>query len=104
MKVLDDFTEKTSEDQWSPSVENSVNYSLLPNFFTKYQDLHEADEITKIQRDLDETKIVLVDTIDKVLLRGEKLDELVTASRDLSRQSKLFFHGAKNRKVCCTFT
>jgi len=37
----------------------------------------EADKILKIQRELDETKIVLHKTIDSVLARGEKLDNLV---------------------------
>ena len=40
------------------------------------QDPAQADKLTKIQRDLDETKIILHKTIESVLDRGEKLDQV----------------------------
>lgn len=45
----------------------------------------------KIQKELDETKIVLHKTIESVLERGEKIDNLVAKSDGLSSQSKLFY-------------
>ena len=36
----------------------------------------QADKLTKIQQDLDETKIILHQTIESVLDRGEKLDQV----------------------------
>jgi hypothetical protein len=36
-----------------------------------------VDSILKIQKELDETKIVLHKTIESVLERGEKIDDLV---------------------------
>ena len=45
----------------------------------------------KIQRELDETKIVLHKTIESVLERGEKIDTLVEKSNDLSAQSRMFY-------------
>jgi hypothetical protein len=45
----------------------------------------------KIQRELDETKIVLHKTIESVLQRGEKIDDLVAKSDGLSAQSKMFY-------------
>ena len=45
----------------------------------------------KIQKELDETKIVLHKTIESVLERGEKIDSLVAKSDGLSSQSKLFY-------------
>ena len=38
-----------------------------------------ADKLAKIQRDLDETKIILHKTIESVLDRGEKLDQASAA-------------------------
>ena len=35
-----------------------------------------ADKLAKIQRDLDETKVILHKTIESVLDRGEKLDQV----------------------------
>lgn len=45
----------------------------------------------KIQKELDETKIVLHKTIESVLQRGEKIDDLVQKSDGLSSQSKMFY-------------
>ena len=39
------------------------------------QDPAAADKLAKIQRELDETKIILHKTIESVLDRGEKLDQ-----------------------------
>ena len=52
-------------------------------------------------QDLDETKIVLHQTIDSVLRRGEKLDALVEKSNDLSIASQMFYKTAKKTNACC---
>ncbi|KAF1895610.1 hypothetical protein Lal_00041891 [Lupinus albus] len=58
--------------------------------FVHIFDPAEADKLMKIQRELDETKIILHKTIDSVLARGEKLDSLVEKSSDLSAASQSF--------------
>ncbi|KAL8891150.1 MAG: hypothetical protein Q9215_001746 [Flavoplaca cf. flavocitrina] len=55
----------------------------------------------KIQKELDETKIVLHKTIESVLERGEKIDSLVEKSDGLSAQSKMFYKQAKQQNSCC---
>lgn len=73
----------------------------------------------KIQKELDETKIVLHKTIESVLERGawladasyilpanvlsigEKIDSLVAKSDGLSAQSKMFYTQAKKQNSCC---
>jgi synaptobrevin family protein YKT6 len=67
----------------------------------KYQDPVNADQIMKIQKNLDETRDVLHKTIDSVLERGEKLEDLVERSGELSAQSKLFYKQAKRANSCC---
>jgi len=51
----------------------------------------------KVQAELDETKIILHKTIESVLQRGEKLDNLVERSDALSSQSRLFYKTAKKQ-------
>ena len=53
----------------------------------------------KVQAELDETKIVLHKTIESVLQRGEKLDNLVERSDALSAQSRLFYKSAKKQVI-----
>lgn len=102
-KVLDDFTMKVPKDQWESGKDSSIDFALLPSYLSKYQDPREADALTKIQGDLDETKIILKNTIESVLDRGEKLDELVNKSEQLSIQSKAFYKTAKKTNSCCSF-
>lgn len=54
-----------------------------------------------IRKELDETKMVLHQTIASVLERGEKLDTLVAKSEDLTLTSKTFYKGAKQQNGCC---
>lgn len=65
------------------------------------QDPAQADKLTKIQRDLDETKIVLHKTIESMLERGEKLENLVDKSSDLSLASQMFYKQARKTNSCC---
>lgn len=102
-KVLDDFTAKVPKDQWQTGSESTIDFTLLPSYLSKYQDPREADALTKIQGDLDETKIILRNTIASVLERGEKLDDLVSKSEQLSIQSKAFYKTAKKTNSCCSF-
>lgn len=103
-KVLDDFTQRITADQWQQGNESSISFTLLPGYLSKYQDPREADALTKMQGDLDETKIILRNTIEAVLERGEKLDDLVSKSEELSVQSKAFYKTAKKTNSCCNFS
>lgn len=50
---------------------------------------------------LDETKDIVIKNIDQMLERGEKLDDLVLQSEDLSFQSKAFANRAEDLNSCC---
>lgn len=54
----------------------------------------------KIQQELDETKIVLHKTIESVLERGEKIDNLVARSEGLSTASKMFYTQVRRQNLC----
>ncbi|BFZ01785.1 hypothetical protein BsWGS_04824 [Bradybaena similaris] len=100
-KVLDEFPDKCPKAQWSSVKENEAPFPELEGYLQKYQNPREADAMTKIQSELDETKIILHNTIEAVLQRGEKLDDLVEKSEGLSMQSKTFYKTAKKTNQCC---
>ncbi|KAJ8621154.1 hypothetical protein MRB53_029683 [Persea americana] len=103
-KVLDEY-ERNFKDSWrtiQTDVSATQSWPYLNEALTKFQDPAEADKLLKIQRDLDETKIILHKTIDSVLERGEKLDTLVEKSSDLSAASQMFYKQAKKTNQCCT--
>ncbi|KAG6494535.1 VAMP-like protein YKT61 isoform X1 [Zingiber officinale] len=100
--VLDEY-QKTFGESWRAQQTDSTQpWSFLTEALTKFQDPAEADKLLKIQRDLDETKIILHKTIDSVLARGERLDSLVEKSSDLSAASQMFYKQAKKTNQCCT--
>ncbi|PBK64007.1 snare protein YKT6 [Armillaria solidipes] len=82
-KLLDDFTAKIPQSSFS---DPSISFP-------------DADTIMRVQQELDETQIVLYKTIESVLQRGEKLDNLVDKSTALSAQSKLFWKTTKKNLV-----
>lgn len=109
-KLLDDFSDRVPESKWRSASEaarakgkatkaDGIDFPQIKDYLAKYQDPKQADNIMKIQQELDETKIILVrvgsftlsgqvkhvslaqnKTIESVLERGEKLDTLVDKS------------------------
>ncbi|CAI9098896.1 OLC1v1035630C4 [Oldenlandia corymbosa var. corymbosa] len=101
-QVLDEY-QKVFGDSWkSAQADNTQPWPYLTEALAKFQDPAEADKLLRIQRELDETKIILHKTIDSVLARGEKLDSLVEKSSDLSTASQMFYKQAKKTNQCCT--
>ncbi|KAL3230493.1 Uncharacterized protein RNJ44_00942 [Nakaseomyces bracarensis] len=103
-KVLDEYLVAHPADQWKniQATNDTLKMSELSTYISKYQDPAQADAIMKVQQELDETKIVLHKTIENVLQRGEKLDNLVDKSESLTASSKMFYKQAKKTNSCCT--
>lgn len=101
-KILDDFTGQVPDRAlWTAGAEVPGFAGPLDVYLKKYQAPETADPLTKVQAELDETKIILHSTISAVLERGEKLDDLVAKSEGLSMQSKTFYKTAKKTNACC---
>lgn len=101
-KLMDQFlSEVPLKTVQAATKDGDVPYPALKEYLNNYQDANAASSIAKIQQELDETKIVLHKAIDSVLQRGEKLDDLVAKSSDLSAQSKMFYKSAKKQNSCC---
>jgi synaptobrevin family protein YKT6 len=68
----------------------------------RYQDPTEADKISKIEKELDEVKGIVIKSMDDILRRGEALESLMQKSEDLSQVSYQFYRTAKKNNQCCT--
>ncbi|KAL1335212.1 hypothetical protein HN51_064146 [Arachis hypogaea] len=101
-KVMDEYQKSFGESWRTVDKDSTQSWPFLDEALIKFQDPHEADKLLKIQKDLDETKIILHQTIESVLARGEKLDSLVEKSSDLSAASQMFYKQAKQTNQCCT--
>ncbi|KAJ3272416.1 palmitoyltransferase [Terramyces sp. JEL0728] len=101
-KCLDEFKSKFPRRDITPET-TSQRYPELRQHLEKAQDPQSNDPFMKVQRELDETKVILHKTMDSLLQRGEKLDDLVQRSDQLSAQSKMFYKTAKKTNACCTY-
>eukprot|EP01136_Pigoraptor_vietnamica_P013750 Opistho-1_new@55135 len=99
-KSIEDLCKAHSKDVYTKTTV-PLSFPLLQQHLTKYQNPQEADALSKVQKDLDETKIILHKTIEGVLDRGEKLENIVERTNDLSAQSKLFYKNAAKTNSCC---
>jgi synaptobrevin family protein YKT6 len=90
-QIVDEFLTANPRATWANAQNPKIEMPQLNGYITKYQDPKQADSILRIQQELDETKIVLHKTIESVLERGEKLDNLVERSNALSGTSRMFY-------------
>ncbi|VDM16907.1 unnamed protein product [Hydatigera taeniaeformis] len=90
-KVLEDFSTEYSPSTWATMSAGGANMRKLGEYLIKYQDPCQADSLSKLQADVEDTTQILHQTLETLIERGEKLDDLVIKSEDLSSQSKLFY-------------
>ncbi|KAF2712596.1 synaptobrevin [Pleomassaria siparia CBS 279.74] len=106
-KICDEFLTKYPRTAYANVTKQAagatppLTFPELKDYIVKYQDPQQADSIAKIQRELNDTKDVLHKTIESMLERGEKIDNLVAKSDGLSAQSKMFYTQAKKQNSCC---
>ena len=84
----------------SATADGACKFARLEPALVEYQEPTKVDRIARVDKQLAETKEVLHRTIESVLQRGEKLDDLVEKSGNLSAQSKMFYRTA-NKTSCC---
>ncbi|CAG9463283.1 unnamed protein product [Pedinophyceae sp. YPF-701] len=102
-EVVDQFLREFGESWRQQTADVTAAEPMLTSALERFQDPAQADKLMKIQRDLDETKVILHRTIESMLERGEKLDNLVTKSEDLSLASQMFYKQARKSNSCCSF-
>jgi vesicle-associated membrane protein 7 len=63
------------------------------------------DKIIKLQNKLDDVKDVMIDNIEKILERGDKLDNLQQATDDIADSANDFRRGTGKikRNMCCNY-
>eukprot|EP00760_Papus_ankaliazontas_P015590 PhM_4_TR16605/c0_g3_i1/m.5471/K08516/YKT6; synaptobrevin homolog YKT6 len=103
--TVSDFAERFRA-QWEAPEKPKDGYvskfnGELDAVLAKFQDPSEADKILKIQKELDETKLIMHQAIDSLLERGAKIDDLVEKSSELGTASKAFYKTAKSQNQCC---
>jgi len=100
-KILEEVVKQFGDQVYSFKTDQNLKVVGLDQMLARYEQPIEVDNIMKITKDLGETKEVLLKSIDKILERGEKLEDLMERSQDLSFQSKAFMKTSKDLNGCC---
>ena len=101
IECLGDFTNNIG-DAWKERSDDFIfTIDSYKKYIVNYEKPENFDKIMQIQNKVDETKEVLYKSIDKILERGEKIEDLIAKTEDLSYSSKLFYKQSKKLNRCC---
>ena len=95
---MDQFTNKNNIQIKNSYTDFCLEFPEEFKTLLHYQNPEDYDKISKINKTLNETKDVMLQNIEKILERGEKIDDLVKRSHDLSKSSKKFYKNFKKTK------
>ncbi|KAG8178648.1 hypothetical protein JTE90_028705 [Oedothorax gibbosus] len=99
-KLLSDFSTKIPRRVWE-NAEEAVEYPYIEEMLGNFSDAKGLNTFSALQGEIDETRIILHTTIESLLQRGEKLDDLVNKADELSTQTKKFYLSARKTNACC---
>nr|XP_024647683.1 synaptobrevin homolog YKT6-like [Macaca nemestrina] len=98
-KVLDEFSKQVNRKDWPVGSPATIHSASLDGHLSRYQNPRDADPMTKVQAEPDETQIILHNAMDSLLERGEKLGGLVSKSEVLGTGA--FYKTARKQNSCC---
>ena len=100
-EAMRQFEAKLGNKWMNVDHDTELDFPEGQELLTKFQDPTEADKITKIEKELDEVKGIVIKSMDDILKRGEALESLMQKSEDLSQVSYQFYRTAKKNNQCC---
>jgi hypothetical protein len=80
---------------------NNIKSDNVEKIWNNYHEGKNADKVQQIKSELDETKVILLESIEKLLERGEKIDELVKKTEELNVGAITFAKKSKELNRCC---
>ncbi|KAJ0647446.1 putative Longin domain, v-SNARE, coiled-coil domain-containing protein [Helianthus annuus] len=93
-RIKDDFTKKYAGGKAATAVANSLNKEFGPKLKEQMQycmdHREEMSKVSKVKAQVTEVKGVMMENIEKVLDRGEKIDLLVDKTETLNSQAQGF--------------
>lgn len=100
-EAMRQFEAKQGNKWLKVETDTELDFPEGAEMLSKFQDPSEADKITKIEKELDEVKGIVIKSMDDILKRGEALESLMQKSEDLSQVSYQFYRTAKKNNQCC---
>lgn len=69
----------------------------------RFQDPKNADNLLRIKQNLEETQAIMVENLQKAMIREGTLEELVEKSQNISESTKVFVRNTKKLSKCCSY-
>lgn len=98
--LVEEF-KQTNTELSTINKDTEIPFKQLTQAIVDYQTPEKIDKIEKVKKELNESIEVIKGTIETIMDRGEKIDDLVKKSEDLSLNSQLFYSQAKKQNSCC---
>lgn len=100
---MEEFSNTVRAEEWTKSTKDNIfNVPSLEKVLNMYQDPKTVDKLTALRSDIEETKVVLHQTINSLIEREGKLQDLMDKTNDLSFHSKEILKKSKGLNSCCT--
>ena len=80
---------------------NVLDQYIFTNLWFKYQNPKDIDNIQKIQSDLDDTKIIILDSLNKLAERGATIENIAMKTEHLEQETFKFEIESKKLNKCC---
>eukprot|EP01056_Protomagalhaensia_sp_Gyna25_P005316 Protomagalhaensia_sp_Gyna_25__5315@NODE_667_length_2877_cov_177_423538_g521_i0_p1_GENE_NODE_667_length_2877_cov_177_423538_g521_i0NODE_667_length_2877_cov_177_423538_g521_i0_p1_ORF_typecomplete_len204_score25_42Synaptobrevin/PF00957_21/1_2e16Longin/PF13774_6/5_5e10Mannitol_dh_C/PF08125_13/0_011Cyclase_polyket/PF04673_12/0_1Cyclase_polyket/PF04673_12/5_4e03_NODE_667_length_2877_cov_177_423538_g521_i013781989 len=103
-RALAAFVEKYSPETWDTLTSDPPTLFAFPQgdeLLKHFQNPNQADDLSRIQADLNEVRDIMIVNIEQLLKRGEQLESLMEKTDDLSKASEQFFRTTKANNQCC---
>lgn len=102
--VLREFRQAHPDPTWANAkADMEMTTPAVRAILQSYQQPEKADNMLRIQKELDEVKDVLHSSMEELLQRGEKIDSIIEKSNDLDSSSKQFLWRAQKTNSCCSY-
>lgn len=101
LRVINKFFLDTLQIYTNNSNNESTLKSDMDKLLQSYQDITKIDKILLIKTELDETKKICQDTMEKLLIRGDELNDLIKRTEYLNEGSKSFVIETRKLNSCC---
>jgi synaptobrevin family protein YKT6 len=76
--------------------------SVIERGIRDYQQPRNADKITRIRENLEETREIMTKNLELALMRQESIEDMLEKSQNISSQARMFMRESKKLNGCCS--
>jgi len=96
--VFRTFGDEVKTSEWSQAQDDEIKFNKQLNQILQNYKQPKQDKIEQVQLEIENSKKIVIQSIDKILENMDKVDTLVEKSNDLSDTSRMFYK-KKTKKI-----